>query len=210
MKQEPSRSARKNLLGLAVLAYLPQRPMHAYEVYRQLQDNDAARTFRLSSGALYGVVRQLAAARLITPAGTGRTGNLPRHTVYELTEAGRAETRSWLRDLIASPPAEHPSLAAALSLVAILPVDEAAESLRARIRHNNAQAAALSEQAAATIAGGVHPIFLVEDDYRIAMLRTESEFIETLVQRITGASWAPFWSTRADAPSGTSGKEPKP
>jgi DNA-binding PadR family transcriptional regulator len=51
--------AVSNLLGLAVLSYLTERPMHAYELNRTLKDRDAARTFKLSYGALYGVVRQL-------------------------------------------------------------------------------------------------------------------------------------------------------
>ncbi|MHA6667883.1 PadR family transcriptional regulator [Homoserinimonas sp. A447] len=186
----PSSSARKNVLGLAVLSYLTQRPMHAYELYRQLKDNDAAKAFKLSYGALYGVVKQLLNAEFIVPAGTGRTGNLPEHTMYELTDAGRVETRTWLRDLIENPPAEYPSLAAALSLVAILEVDDAVTSLRRRQAGNKAEAAALAEQIAATVAGGVHPIFLVEDEYRIALLKAESEFIGSLIQKIASPEWA--------------------
>jgi len=45
-----------NLLGLAVLSYLTERPMHAYELNRTLKDRDAARTFKLSYGALYAGV----------------------------------------------------------------------------------------------------------------------------------------------------------
>lgn len=192
------RSARKNVLGLAVLSYLTQRPMHAYELHRQLKDNDAAKTFKLSYGALYSVVKQLLEAEFIAPAGTGRTGNLPEHTMYELTDAGRAETRSWLRDLIESPPAEYPSLAAALSLLAILPLDEAVESLRARQGRNRAEAMTLAEQAASTIAGGVHPVFLVEDDYRIAILEAECTFIDGLIEKITSTDWAPLWRGQPD------------
>ncbi|MGL3151247.1 PadR family transcriptional regulator [Microbacterium sp. A82] len=198
MSQDLPRAARKNVLGLAVLAYLTQQPMHAYELYRQLKNNDAAKTFKLSYGALYGVVKQLAEAEMIVAAGTGRTGKLPKHTVYELTDAGRVETRAWLRDLIENPPAEFPSLSAALSLVAILAIDEAVESLRTRQRQNQTEASALAVQAATTIAGGVHPIFLVEDDYRIALLRAESEFIDTLIRKITSTGWAPFWNSRPD------------
>lgn len=207
MEKSPRRTTRRNVLGLAVLAYLTQRPMHAYELYRQLKDNDAATTFKLSYGALYGVVKQLLEAELIAPAGIGRTGKLPEHTMYELTEAGRVETRAWLRDLIESPPAEYPSLAAALSLVAILSVDEAVESLRARQQKNDTEATTIAEQAAATIAGGVHPLFLVEDDYRVALLRAESEFIDTLIEKVTSDSWASFLNDRPDAPPSPTGED---
>jgi DNA-binding PadR family transcriptional regulator len=40
--------AVNNLLGLAVLSYLTEQPMHAYELNRTLKDRDAARTFKLS------------------------------------------------------------------------------------------------------------------------------------------------------------------
>lgn len=190
------------MLGLAVLSYLTQRPMHAYELYRQLKENDAAKTFKLSYGALYSVVKQLLDAGFISPAGTGRTGKLPEHTMYELTDAGSVETRAWLRDLIENPPAEFPSLAAALSLVAILPVEDAVSSLRARQARNTTDAAALSEQADATIASGVHPIFLVEDRYRVAILGAESEFIDGLIEKITSAEWAALWNQQSGDPQG--------
>src|SRR5258708_31395265 len=82
-----------NLLGLAVLSYLTQRPMHAYELNRMLIDRDAARTFKLSYGALYGVVRQLADAGLIRVSGTVQKARPPRHTTYPLTDAGRPDLR---------------------------------------------------------------------------------------------------------------------
>ena len=69
--------AVNNLLGLAVLSYLTERPMHAYELNRTLKDRDAARTFKLSYGALYGVVRQLAEAGLIRASGTGQGAGCP-------------------------------------------------------------------------------------------------------------------------------------
>src|SRR5258708_39341057 len=86
--------AVNNLLGLAVLSYLTERPMHAYELNRLLKDRDAAQTFRLSYGALYGVVRQLAEAGLIQASGTGRRGRPPPPTGYELTDTGPAQKRA--------------------------------------------------------------------------------------------------------------------
>ncbi len=60
--------ARKvaNLLALAVLAYLTQRPMHPYELSRTLRDNGDARSIKFNHGSLYMVVGQLAKAGFIT------------------------------------------------------------------------------------------------------------------------------------------------
>jgi DNA-binding PadR family transcriptional regulator len=187
--------AVNNLLGLAVLSYLTERPMHAYELNRTLKDRDAARTFKLSYGALYGVVRQLAGAGLIRAVGTGQRGRLPRHTVYELTDAGRAEMRAWLTELLSQPQYEYPAFAAALSLVAVLPPDEVAGLLRTRLGHINSATAEIRGQRDAAVAAGVHPMFLVEDDYRIALLEAEAAFITTFTSKIEdpGSGWSGPW-----------------
>lgn len=188
--------AVKNLLGLAVLSYLTERPMHAYELNRMLTERDAARTFKLSYGALYGVVRQLAEAGLIQPAGTGQTGKLPRHTVYELTDVGRDEMRDWLRELISGPRHEYPAFAAALSLLVVLPPLEVVDLLRARLRRVTAELADVRGQRDGTIAQGIHPVFLIEDEYRMALLESEASFVATLISRIEDPSsdWAGPWA----------------
>jgi DNA-binding PadR family transcriptional regulator len=181
-----------NLLGLAVLSYLTERPMHAYELNRLLKERDAAQTFKLSYGALYGVVRQLAEAGLIRASGTGQRGRLPRHTVYELTDAGRAEMRAWLAELLSQPRHEYPAFAAALSLVVVLPLDEVTDLLRARLEHVVSAAAKIRDRRDATVATGVHPVFLIEDDYRIALLEAEASFITAFIGKIEGG-WSGPW-----------------
>lgn len=197
-----------NLLGLAVLSYLAERPMHAYELNRLLKERDAARAFKLSYGALYSVVRQLANAGLIRAAGTGQRGKLPQHTVYQLTEAGRAEMRVWLAELLSQPRHEYPAFAAALSLVVLLPPGEVAGLLRTRQERLTAAAGEIRHQRDAAAASGVHPVFLIEDDYRIALLEAEASFITTLVGKIEGPGngWAGPWqayhaSKRPDWPA---------
>src|SRR3954449_2568112 len=92
-----------NLLGLAVLAYLLQRPMHPYEISKTLRDNGDDRSIKFNHGSLYMVVGQLEKAGFITAQETGREGSRPERTVYALTDAGRAELRDWLRDLVGEP-----------------------------------------------------------------------------------------------------------
>ncbi len=184
-----------NLLGLAVLSYLTERPLHAYELNRLLKDRDAARTFKLSYGALYGVVRQLAGAGLIQASGTGQRGRLPQHTVYELTDAGRAEMRAWLAELLSQPRHEYPAFAAALSLVVVLPPDKVTGLLRTRLARIVSATAEVRAQRDAAVASGVHPVFLIEDDYRIALLEAETAFITTFIGKIEdpGDGWSGPW-----------------
>jgi DNA-binding PadR family transcriptional regulator len=173
-----------NLLGLAVLVYLEERPMHAYELHRQLIERDAAQTFRLSYGALYGVVRQLDAAGLIRPSGTDRAGRLPERTTYAVTDEGRSETHRWLSRLIAEPQHEYPAFAAALSLIIVLPPDDARVLLETRLERLEGEVAAITEQRTAIVDGGLHPIFVIEDEYRERVLGAEADFIRTLLERL--------------------------
>src|SRR5215467_12580119 len=97
-----------NLLALAVLSYLSQRPMHPYELSRTLREHGDARSIKFTHGSLYMVVGQLARAGYITAVGTSRAGQRPERTVYALTDAGRAEFRGWLAGLLAEPAHEYP------------------------------------------------------------------------------------------------------
>jgi DNA-binding PadR family transcriptional regulator len=193
--------------------------MHPYELNRLLKERDAARTFKLSYGALYGVVRQLAKDGFIREGGTGQRGKLPEHTLYELTDAGRAEMRAWLAELLSEPRREYPAFAAALSLVAVLPPDEVMDLLRTRLERVVAVTAEIRGHRDGAVAAGVHPIFLIEDDYRIALLQAEAAFITSFVDKIEDPEndWSGSWrahhanhdpaeaGTPADAPSGTMG-----
>jgi DNA-binding PadR family transcriptional regulator len=185
-----------NLLALAVLSYLRQRPMHPYELGRTLRENGDARSIRYHHGSLYMVVKQLAAAGLIVEVGTSRQGQRPERTVYGLTDAGRRELRDWLGELLEQPHHEYPSFAAALSLIGALPPDEAVELLRRRLprlaeRHD--EATALVEDARRA---GLPELFLIEEEYRRAMLAAEVSFVDRLIERITDPDlgWRRPWA----------------
>lgn len=198
-----ARRAVNNLLGVAVLAYLTQRPMHPYELQRSLRDNDAAQTFKLSYGALYSVVAQLARAGFVEPEGSSREGNLPERTVYRLTPEGREELHDWLRELLGEPRPEFPAFVAGLSLIVVLPRDEVVDLLRRRVERLEATAENIRATVTETTAQGVHPVFLVEDDYRCALITAEIAFIRDLVTRITTGrgAWAD-WTTPDQAQEG--------
>ena len=122
-----------NPLALTVLAYLSRGPMHPYDLSRTLRENGDARSVKFTHGSLYTVVRNLAQAGFIAAQGTSREGQRPERTVYALTEAGRSELNSWLRDLIAEPEYEYPQFVTALSLLGALHPDDAVALLRRRL-----------------------------------------------------------------------------
>src|SRR5438552_6189360 len=165
-----------NLLALAVLSYLSQRPMHPYELSRTLRDNGDARSIRLHHGSLYMVVQQLEKAGFVAVQETHREGQRPERTVYALTAAGRRELHDWLRDLIGEPEHEYPSFVAALSLIAALPPSQVVPLLRQRLDRLDGSRAEIRELIDTALAQGVPELFLVEEEYRLALLAAESSF----------------------------------
>src|SRR5215207_10208119 len=193
-----------NLLALAVLSYLIQRPMHPYELSRTLRDNDDTRSIKFNHGSLYMVVGQLAKAGFIAEQETTREGQRPERTVYALTDAGRHELRDWLRELVEEPQHEYPHFVAALSLIAALPPSEVVELLGRRLGRLAEQRAEIRELVDSTLAEGVHPLFLVEEDYRLALVDAESVFVERFIGRITPpeTGWGQLWAENHSEPAG--------
>ena len=185
-----------NLLALAVLSYLSQRPMHPYELGRTLRDHGDARSIKFNHGSLYMVVQQLAKAGFVTELETNRTGQRPERTVYGLTEAGRHELRDWLRELVEVPQHEYPHFVAALSLIGALPPSEVLELLGHRLERLAEQRAEIRTLIDDTLAQGVPELFLIEEEYRLTLLDAESSFVERFIGRITDpeAGWGPLWA----------------
>ena len=185
-----------NLLALAVLSYLSQRPMHPYELGRMLRDHGDVRSIKFNHGSLYMVVGQLAKAGLITEQETTREGQRPERTVYALTDAGRDEFRDWLGELVEQPQHEYPHFVAALSLIAALPPGEVLTLLHSRLDRLAGQRAEIRDLIGTAQAGGLHPLFLVEEDYRLAQLDAESAFVERFIGQITHpeTGWGPMWA----------------
>ncbi|XVV01177.1 PadR family transcriptional regulator [Actinosynnema sp. CA-248983] len=182
-----------NLLGLAVLSYLVRQPAHPYELSRMLREHGDDRSIKFTHGSLYMVVGQLEKAGFIAPQETVRDGQRPERTVYALTPEGRAELRDWMRDLVSEPRHEYPHFVAALSLIGALPPDEVVPLLRDRLVRLAAQRAEIRALVDGT---DVHPLFLVEEEYRIALLDAEAAFVQGFIDRIEDpeTGWGPMWA----------------
>ena len=197
-----------NLLALAVMSYLSQQPMHPYELGRTLREHGDDRSIKFNHGSLYMVVGQLARAGYITELETNRAGQRPERTVYALTDAGRAEFRDWLAELVEEPQQEYPHFVAALSLIGALPPSEVVPLLRHRLDRLYQERAEIRGGIDTWLAQGVLELFLVEEEYRLALLVAEITFVEQFIEKITdpetgwGAGWAQF---HGEPPPGTEG-----
>src|SRR5215467_8753555 len=124
-----------NPLALAVLALLFERPMHPYEMAATLKERHKEESIKLRYGSLYAVIEALLKRGDISAKETSRAGNRPERTVYELTPLGLDELRDWMRDLLRHPAKEFIQFEAGLTLLPVLPPEEAVTLLRDRALH---------------------------------------------------------------------------
>ncbi len=205
-----TRSHPANPLALAVLALLFERSMHPYEMAATLKQRHKEESIKLRYGSLYTVIELLLSRGFIRAKATSREGKRPERTVYALTDAGREELLDWMRDLLRDPVKEYPQFEAALSLMPVLPPDEAIALLRDRALRLAGEVARL-ETALAAVAelpwpavAGTHklppallkqrrfpPLFTVEGEYRLAMIRAEQAFVTELIRRFVDDGWGP-------------------
>ncbi len=175
-----------NLLALAVLSTVVERPMHPYEIASLLRSRGKEDDMDIKWGSLYTVVRNLVKHGFIEVVDTERAGARPERTVYRITEAGRAELVDWVRELVSTPQPEHPKFKAGLSVLAILGPDEAAELLRQRL--TTLEQAIAATRALLAEHTEVPRLFLVEDEYELAVRGAEAAWVRALVIELeTGA-----------------------
>ena len=176
--------SRNNPLALAVLTCLYERPMHPYEMAQTMRTRAKHESIRLNYGSLYAVVKSMEKRGLIEAVATTQEGRRPQRTVYGITEAGKVEMTEWLADLVAVPTKEYLQFEAALSLIHGLPPDEAVPLLRQRCDALDLRLDQLEAASESAEKRGIPHLFMIENDYVIALLRTEVEFTRRLVADI--------------------------
>jgi DNA-binding PadR family transcriptional regulator len=172
-----------SMLALAVLAVVLERPVHPYEMASVLRSRGKDQDMPIKWGSLYTVVGNLEKHGLIEVAGSERSGARPERTVYRITAAGRAELTDWVRELLGTPEREQPRFEAGLSVLGVLPPAEAIALLHTRREalqsQVDGQRAALAEAA-----GDVPRIFLVEDEYDLAIRTAELAWLDGLLAEL--------------------------
>jgi len=184
------RTHPSNPLALAVLALLFERPMHPYEMGVILKQRHKEDSIKLRYGSLYTVIELLLKRGMIAARETAREGRRPERTVYEITAAGTEELHDWMADLVGMPAKEYPQFEAALCLLPVLPPDEALALLRQRQKLLEQDIVVLAGQIAGISAQNFPPLFLVETEYRLALMKAEQAFVAGLIGRIE-SGWGP-------------------
>ncbi|HEU5427140.1 MAG TPA: PadR family transcriptional regulator [Actinocrinis sp.] len=173
---------RASPLGVTVLALLHFQPLHPYGIQRLIKQWGKDQVVNVGQRAsLYRTIERLLAAKLIAVRETGRDQQYPERTVYELTDAGRATMRVWLREMLAEPRQEFPQFPAALSFVLMLAPREALEVLEQRAAALTASLAELEKSLTEQLEVYRLPrVTMLEDEYLRAMTAAELGWIRAV------------------------------
>src|SRR6516164_3150497 len=196
-----------NPLALAVLALLFERPMHPYEMAATLKQRHKGESIKIRYGSLYTVIELLVKRGLITTKETSREGKRPERTVFALTATGYDELRAWMQDLLRDPVNDYPKFAAGLSLLPVLPPEEAVALLRHRALRLSGEATRIATQITELaeqhipvpaeelppqlVGKKFPPLFVVKAEHARALIRSELAFVNELVHRITEEGCGP-------------------
>ena len=187
-----------DFLGLTALALLAEQPRHPYDIQRTIRERRMDQAFRAGGmpRSLYHTVDRLARAGLIEPAETTREGNRPERTVYRITDEGREEFDSRVRQLLEKPVAEHPVLPAALGFVAYLTPGVVLDALEGRLVLLISELAGIDASLTALREQMRLPrIVLLGLECRRALRQAELDWSRSLVEELRGGTLSWDWES---------------
>ena len=177
-----------NLLALSLLTLLTERPMYPYEMAAALRQRGKDQAIKINWGSLYTVVQNLEKYGFTEAVEVAREGRQPERTTYRITDAGRAELKDWLRELLSEPAREYTRFEAALGESAVLPPNELADLLRQRLEALEAANAA-HQAGLDALAGTIPRLFMIESEYHLALRRAEAEWVRGVLKEFTDGTF---------------------
>ncbi|WP_028932739.1 PadR family transcriptional regulator [Pseudonocardia spinosispora] len=171
-------------LAVGVLALLLEEPMHPYRMQRLIKERGKELVINVGQRSqLYKTIDRLRAEGLIDVADVERDAARPERTVYSVTEAGRRILIEWTVEMVATPRRDFPDFAAGLAYLAVLDKDSAVAALETRLTTVSDELAGLERETDA-VSDVLPRIVLIESEYLIARLRTDRDWIQSLIDDI--------------------------
>ena len=178
-----------------VLWHLVQGPTHVYRMQKQFEATGKDRVVNVRSRAsLYQTLERLQRHGLVEVADTERVEGYPDRVIYAITDAGRRVAREWLREMLRSTEGDYPEFLAAMSILVGLPPEEAAAELEVRAARVAAQLAE-TKASLASIPAELPRLFLLEEEYRVALLSAELAWLRAVIEDIRSGrlTWSEEW-----------------
>ncbi|QHW33923.1 PadR family transcriptional regulator [Paenibacillus rhizovicinus] len=177
-----------NMLALAVLSLLNEKPMHPYEMSATMKQRGIPDVIKLNNGSLYSVVEALLRQGWIIPLETQREGRHPERTIYAPTEAGRLGFHDWIRELIYEPVKEYPHFPAAMSFIGHIPPLETVELIERRIGFIRKSVAERRAGIEFSRTHGLSRIFLMEAEFIVHQMEAELSWLLAFREDIKNGS----------------------
>jgi DNA-binding PadR family transcriptional regulator len=117
---------------LVILGLLRDRPLYGYELKQIIEEHMGDWT-NIAFGSIYFALNKLSEEGFIEKAGTEQQGNRPSRTIYQITEAGRAEFLRLLCGVWSEVERHYYAIDIGLAFMAALPGEEIRGYLRGRI-----------------------------------------------------------------------------
>ena len=172
------RVVRHSPLAMVLLALLLEESMHPYRMQQMIKERGQDQLVNVAQrNSVYQALDRLVRDGLARPVGTDRDGGRPERTTYDITAGGRDELRRWVTARLAAPAREFPEFPIALAFLAILAPADARDLLTERAVEQERRLADIEAQAPP----GLPRLFLIEDEYRAAMLRAEVAWLRDLI-----------------------------
>ena len=178
-----------NLLALGLLSMLSVgEPMYPYEMAQTLRTRGKEQSIKINWGSLYTVVQNLEKYGYIEAVATEREGRQPERTTYRITDAGRAELKDWMRELLSVPDEAPTRFESALAEWLVLSPGDVTQLLSQRLETLDKAIARLRESLAVWLRH-LPRLFLIEIEYQLAMRVAEADWVRGLIGEIVGGTF---------------------
>lgn len=177
-----------NLLALGLLSLLSVgEPMYPYEMAQTLRVRGKDQSIRINWGSLYTVVQNLEKHGFIESVATEREGRQPERTTYRITDAGRAELKDWMRELLSEPDCTPTRFESALAEWLVLAPDDVTQLLTQRLETLDKTVANLREHLGVWTRR-LPRLLLIETEYQLAMRVAEADWVRGLIGEIVSGT----------------------
>jgi DNA-binding PadR family transcriptional regulator len=117
---------------LVILGLLRERPLYGYEIKQIIEDHMSDWT-SIAFGSIYFALDKLSEEQFVEKIGVEQEGKRPSRSVYQITEAGRAEFLRLLRAVWSEFERQYFTLDVGLAFMEALPLNEIKSYLGRRV-----------------------------------------------------------------------------
>lgn len=188
--------------------------MHPYRMQQLIKERGKDEVINVSQRAsLYQTINRLERDGLIVSQKVSREENRPERTTYELTKPGEEMMFRWMREILSTPGKDYPEFPAALSVLAVMTVEDAQRQLEYRLIRLEAELKRIDEETAK--ASFLPRLFLLEIELLRASTETELKWVSGVVADMKSGelTWNEPWlremAAKHSAPPEQEAKEEK-